>query len=184
MSRETLRRRITEITRDLLTRFVPRNLGFSHLSREQAFEHTTHTSRALFLSDQQIASKAKITIWDATYIRIEKSANITAQQKTYSMHKKASLIKPMISVFPDGYIYEIFPLHEATLNDAAIFNQTAQRFPNFNATFTRGDVFLFDRGFRDSSESLTRQNFHVFHPAFMAAGSNQLTTAQANHSRK
>ena len=183
-STDTLRRRFATITRDLKLRFVPDNLGLHHISRVQAFEHSTYTSRTLFLDEHQIDSRAKITIWDATYIRMEKSSNIGVQQGTYSMHKRASLFKPMICVLPDGYIYDIVPFNPATLNDASIMNNITHLIPNFNEHFVRGDVFILDRGFRDAARVLRSNGFKVFLPSFIERGSRQLTTQQANRSRK
>lgn len=141
---ETFRRRIDSVMDDLNSSLKPLNLGFGHITNEQAWQHTTHMSRTLLLNDSQVRGRSKITIWDATYIHIGKSSNISALQKTYSMQKKTNLFKPMICVFPDGYIYDISPLHPATENDATIMSQII-RSPTFSETFVRGDTFVFDR---------------------------------------
>jgi len=110
------------VVNDLNTRFKPLILGISHLNSGELWQHTFHTPRTLFLNDIQRKNHSKITILDATYIHIGTSANIRAQQKTYSFHEKTNLFKPMICGLPDGYIYDIFPLNPATENDVTILN--------------------------------------------------------------
>ena len=181
-SKETLRRRIDKVMEDLNTRFKPLHLGFGHLSNEELWQHTTYSSRTLLLNDTQQRNHSKITVWDATYIHIGKSSNIRAQQKTYSTQKKTNLIKPMICVLPDGYIYNIFPINSATENDATIMEKIHQT-DDFGEHFVAGDTFVFDKGFRDVADALRRKGYRVFLPAFGDGVTVQLTTEQANDSR-
>ena len=62
--RETLRRRIDSVMNDLNSNFEPFNLGFGHITNEQARPHSTHMSRKLLLNGSQVQNRSKISIWD------------------------------------------------------------------------------------------------------------------------
>ncbi len=59
---------------------------------------------------------------DATYCRIEKSADNLFQYNTWSQQKLDLLIKPFIICCSDGYIVDIYGPYNANKNDASIFD--------------------------------------------------------------
>ena len=134
-----------KLREQLYNNFVPNNLGFDHLeSRDETFSHNNFIANRLFLSDQQRERKAKITIWDGTYIRMQKSMNVAVQKLTYSGQKKAPLFKPMICCFTDGYIYEISTYHGGSVNDATVMKGVMAQCATFFQTFKLRDVFVVD----------------------------------------
>jgi hypothetical protein len=93
---------IDSVSQVLLERFVPRNLGYSHLNREQLMEHM----RSSFSTVLDISPENIILILDGTYLYVEKSSDHDLQRRSYSSHKHRNLFKPMLVVTPDGYIVE------------------------------------------------------------------------------
>ncbi len=53
------------------------------------------------------APDSVITVWDATYIYIDKSSNYQYQKETFSAHKHRNLVKFMILCSTDGYIIDV-----------------------------------------------------------------------------
>lgn len=135
-----------------------------------------------FLSDEQRQRKAKITIWDGTYTRMQKSMNVDVQKSTFSGQKRTNLFKPMICCFPDGYIYEVFTYHGGSVNDATIMRGVMPQNASFTEVFRPGDVFVFDRGFRDVVAEIGQKEFHVHTPESATPG-QQLKWQQANRTR-
>lgn len=62
---------------------------------------------------------------DGTYIYIQKSFKYTFQKKSQSIYKGRPLIKPILIVTYDGYIFDILDpnLADGKKHDAAILNQ-------------------------------------------------------------
>ncbi|XP_074604085.1 uncharacterized protein LOC141857488 [Brevipalpus obovatus] len=168
---KTFSRQAKKMRQQLYDNFVPLNLGFEHLdNRDLTSSHNTLMADRFFLSDEQRARRAKITIWDGTYIRMQKSMNVAVQKMTFSGQKKTNLFKPMVCCFPDGYIYEVFTYHGGSVNDATIMRGVMNQNPSFNQVFKPGDMFIFDRGFRDVVAEMQRKGFHVHTPASSVAG--------------
>lgn len=155
--------------------FTPNHLGFNHLNRQQILDRHTPTSKLLFGGDV-------VLIWDGTYLYIQKSGNHDFQRKSYSMQKHRCLVKPMIVITPDEYIIEIYGSFKATENDATILNQIMDS-PD-SPRLEENDIFLLDRGFRDSLPILRRHKIIGHMPSFIAPGQTQLTWKEANQSRK
>ncbi len=85
----------------LLGEFVPKFLGFEHLSRENAlWDHSSDMFNKLFGADQDVV----FLILDGTYVYIEKPADFELQKITWSEQKSRNLLKPFMIVLPDGYI--------------------------------------------------------------------------------
>lgn len=164
----------------LLQRFVPFHLGYENLTRQWLLDHSTDL--ALMLHCDNDKNKC-ISIWDATYIYTCGSSNYSHQRKLYSGQKRRHLFKIMKITAVDGSILDVFGPFKATTNDAEIlrkiFDQTS-----IENIFNAGDVFLVDRGFRDSVKFLRDKNFDVKIPEFVQKNTNgQLTTKQCNKSR-
>lgn len=87
----------------------------------------------------------------------------------------------MMSVTTDGYIAGVFGPYPGNKNDATILNELLNK--NIWQSFESGDVFLIDRGFRDSNELIFGKGFIPKMPEFADSPRSTLTTAQANRSR-
>ena len=128
---------------------------------------------------------ALITIWDATYIYIEKSSSYDFQRKTYSGHKFRSLVKFMICCSTDGFMIEcIGPyLCNGNNNDANITQDVfVKNYDDICQFFQRNDVFVVDRGFRDSLDYLDSKGFKYQMPSFLK-DKKQHSSKEANQSR-
>ena len=128
---------------------------------------------------------AVITIWDATYIYIEKSSSYDFQRKTYSGHKFRSLVKFMICCSTDGYMIEFVGpyLCNGNNNDANITQDIFEKnYDDISQFFYRNDVFVVDRGFRDSLNYLDSKGFKYQMPSFLK-DKKQHSSIEANQSR-
>ncbi len=114
---------------ELLTeKFVPSNLGFKHMSREQIMEkHNPAFVRHMFeLEDGKL-----VFILDGTYFFMQASGDFVLQGKMYSSHKHRHLVKFMMVVTPDGQvacyihfitiIYLVFIYYKVSLNVYGVF---------------------------------------------------------------
>ena len=89
----------------LMSHFVPKHLGLSHIERSKVnADHTTEFARVLFADSQ---TDVAIAVADGTYIYIEKSGDYAFQRRSYSVHKGRPLVKPMMLVATDGYILTV-----------------------------------------------------------------------------
>ncbi|KAJ8708930.1 hypothetical protein PYW07_013534 [Mythimna separata] len=167
--------------RDILEQvFVPNNLGISHISRTQISERNLLIPNGLFGGE----NRQPIIISDGTYLYVQKSSNYMYQKDTYSLHKYRNLMKPLLMVCCDGYIIDVLGPYPATTSDANIiikeFNEESKPLRRY---FQADDVFILDRGFRDSVPLLRACNYKTHMPASLQQGENQLSTLAANKSR-
>jgi len=179
IARSTAERLMQKARQSFVVDFVPRHLGFSHVSRDDILQETTTVANTLFNQDEEHV----ITIWDGTYIYIQKSGNYAFQRQSYSMHKHDNLMKPLLAVTTNGYILEVFGLYAATMSDAVIMNHIFTNNQEVIDFFEEHDVFLVDRGFRDSLPLLQRLGYDVHMPHFIPRSDSQLSTLAANKSR-
>lgn len=166
----------------LLENFVPLHLGFDNLSRQFLLNNTTISARLLHGEN----NPAKlITIWDGTYIYIDKSANHEFQKKTYNGQKKRNFLRPMVCVTTNGQIVDVFGPFAAVDNDAKCMKHIIENVPAVTETVNVGDVFIFDRGFRDCLADFEQKQYVVKMPSFVRSKERypQLTTEQANCTR-
>lgn len=143
----------------LYNSFTPRNLGVQVITRDRILSNHT-TTKAKILLDAK--DDSIISIWDATYIYIEKSSNYEFQRSTYSMHKHRPLLKFMILVATDGHIIDVVGpyISNGHNNDASITQDIFTR--NLNEIcdfFEEDDLFVVDRGFRDSLDFMDGKKF-------------------------
>ncbi|KAJ8729095.1 hypothetical protein PYW08_000676 [Mythimna loreyi] len=117
-------------------------------------------------------------------IFIQNSSNYFYQKRTYSLHKYNNLIKPFLIVACDGHIIDVSGPYAATQTDSEIISNL---FENGNGPmrsyFRANNIFILDRGFRDSIPVLESYGYKVFKPESVDEGETQLTTLQANKSR-
>ena len=122
-----------------------------------------------------------ICVADGTYIYHQKSFHHSFQRSSYSPHKYRNLFKPMMIVAPDGYVLDVKGPYSAKTDDATIFKGIIRE-EDFNDFFTRGDIFILDRGFRGCLESLQNKGYRYRTPEF-SAPNKQLSCEAANRSR-
>ena len=98
------------------------------------------------------------------------------------MHKRRNLVKPMMAVTTNGFIYDAFGPYPASISDAEILKMLMKDKEFYNV-FRPGDGFVVDRGFRDAVKIIEEKGFQAFMPDYIDKDKKQLTTEQANHSR-
>lgn len=166
----------------LLESFVPKYLGFENLSRDFLLENGTDSARMLHGDGNP---NVLITIFDGTYIFIDKSANYEFQKQTFNGQKKRNFLRPMMCVTANGYIIDVLGPFKASTNDAKCMKAILEN----NAAVTRmmrpGDVFLLDRGFRDCLEDIENMQYVAKTPEFIRKDhpTQQLSDGQGNRSR-
>ena len=175
---------IRKARKALVSQFVPKFLGFNHISRESVIkDHTTIFARDLLASGN---TDTAILILDGTYIYIEKSSKYTFQRKTYSMYKGRPLVKPMMVTSSDGYIVDIFGpyLANGKNNDAEILNKILENNQHNILNWSKqNDILVVDRGFRDSLEAIESVGLETRYPSFLGKGEKQHSPEDANLSR-
>lgn len=173
--------KLIRTARDSLTQdLVDKNFGFKNVTRSVLQQHTTPQSRIIF-SNSNVDRVT--TIWDGTYLFCDKSGNFEFQKDSYSVQKKRSLVKAMVCVSPDGFIIDIFRPFKASENDASILQTILRDYPEVNNVLQLSDIFIVDRGFRDSYKILQSSSFEMKMPNFADEIGGQLTNKQANDSR-
>ena len=176
---------ITNVRKSLMENFVPQNIGLTAITRENYIrQHVTEFSNILY-NPEPINPKA-IAYIDGTYFSIEKSSNFRTLRHSFSVQKHKHLIKPTLIVAPDGYILDIINPYfsDGLNNDAAILNRELQREGNLlREWFEEDDIFVVDRGYRDSIPILQELGINHKMPSLLPHGQRQLTTEEANDSR-
>ena len=168
-----------------MTSFVPSNLGFQHISRDDVKrKHTRTLARELLVAD--VTSDPAILVLDGTYVYIQKSANFSFQRRSFSMHKHRPLVKPMMVVTTTGYIVSVLGpyLANSKNNDASILNHMVKtNTEEINTWLHEDDILVVDRGFRDSADMLNDIGIHMQMPSFLPKDRKQHNTEEANSSR-
>lgn len=179
ISRRTLERKL-KIARECLTNdFVPHYLGLNHMTREEVVARNLSIPAHIFGSDNNPA----ILVFDGTYLYVQKSSNFLFQRITYSLHKFRNLVKPFLVVCTDGYILDVVGPFAAITSDATIMRSLMEDETSEWHGFLRpNDVFILDRGFRDSIASIEECGYNPHMPPTRSRG-EQLTTPDANKSR-
>lgn len=160
--------------------FTPNHLGVHLLSPDQAKVHNTVYSKTFF-------GDKPTTIWDGTYLYLQKSGNYSRARKTYSMHKHRPLAKFMSVVLPDGYVLDVIgPFYsDGHNNDAGMTKKILddEGFGLLNWMKSNSNqVIVVDRGFRNVLPDLENLGIQAHMPS-IDVGKNQPTTQSANNSR-
>lgn len=176
---------VTTVKQSLMQRFVPTNIGFDAITREQYIErHVTEFSNILYNSEPDIPRV--IAVIDGTYSYIHKSTNFRTLRQSFCRHKGRHLVKPALIVAPDGYILEIQGPYfsDSRNNDAAMLQHAFETdMERMNRWFQEGDILVLDRGYRDATELLDQLGITWKMPALLEGNQRQLSTEQANQSR-
>ncbi|KAH9632509.1 hypothetical protein HF086_017057 [Spodoptera exigua] len=182
MSRRSFERKL-ELARECLTNdFVPRHLGWDHISRDEIVARNLRIPNAVFgASNDELPA---ILICDGTYIYIQKSSNFLFQKQSYSLHKFRNLLKPFLIICRDGYIVDVIGPHAATISDATIMSTYIQNEINpMHYVLKSNDTFILDRGFRDSIPTIETWGYQAHMPPTKLRNESQLRTEEANKSR-
>lgn len=170
----------------LINEFVPLHLGLSRNRETDEFREELRQKILTipnFLYGSPEEPNRVIAICDGTYVYVQKSSNYLFQKKTYSLHKYRNLLKMFMIVSPDGYVVEAFGPYGADKSDAVIMGELVQNI-EFQRIFQPGDVFILDRGFRNVIGTLEELGYRAFMPKTKSRHERQLTTQDANESRK
>lgn len=133
---------------------------------------------------ETMKTRRQLIICDGTYIYIHKSANFLFQRQSYSLHKFQNLLKPFLIVCTDGYIIDVKGPYAATKTDANIMSSIMNNNENpIHILLEPNDVFILDRGFRDSLGDIEAFGYEYHVPPTKDRAESQLTTEQANESR-
>lgn len=184
-SRKTVSMAVNTVRESLMGRFVANNVGLGAITREQYIQqHVTEFSNRLYnpTPDNRVAI-AKI---DGTYTYCFKSSNFRALRQTFCRHKGRHLIKPALVVAPDGYILDVHGPYfsDARNNDAAMLRNEFENDELLNEWFQADDIIIVDRGYRDVVDLLENFGLNCVMPPLLEQGQNQLSTEDANESRK
>ncbi|XP_062599343.1 uncharacterized protein LOC134260823 [Saccostrea cucullata] len=163
-------------------RFVTENLGFGHITREKVINsHTRPLAQSLF---GDVGTQQAILVLDGTYIYINKSGNFKFQRQSFSLHKGRPLVKPLVIVSTTGYFVSVMGPYIAKNNDATILNHVMKTNIEDICNWVReDDIFVIDRGFRDSLDYLEQMGIKAKMPSFMVKGEKQMGTENANTSK-
>ncbi|CAC5360913.1 unnamed protein product [Mytilus coruscus] len=177
----SVRRAINTVRQAFMRSFVPLYLGFESITREQIIkDHIRPLAKTLLDADND----NMILVLDGTYIYIQKSNNFSFQRKSFSLHKSRSLVKPMVVVSTTGHFVAILDPYLSRNNDASILNHMMKCNVDDVKSFVNDkDIFVVDRGFRDSITLLEELGIKAAMPTFMKKGEKQMSDADANTNR-
>lgn len=183
LSKDSVRRAIASVRKNLMQTFTQDNIGFQHISRKQVIDHHTRPLAQTLFGD---GLSPAILVIDGTYIYIQKSSKYRFQRRSFSLHKHRPLIKPMVFVSTTGYFVSVMGpyLSDGKNNDANILKHIfATDAEEIKSWVEEGDVFVVDRGFRDSIDILRELGVKTEMPAFLDKKQKQLSVQQSNTSR-
>ncbi|CAF4568929.1 unnamed protein product [Rotaria socialis] len=181
--KRTVSRIINSARQAIVKSFVPDNLGFGHVTREDVIgRHTAAIARELMCGGD--STDTTIIIIDGAYLYIQ-SRNNEFQRKTFNLYKKRSLLKPMMIVTTTGYIVAcIGPfMTDFNNNDAAIMKDILLRNTDHILSWLKEhDTLVVDRGLRDSIGVMKALVLEATMTSFLD-GRRQFSVEEANESR-
>lgn len=176
---------IDTVRKSLMLRFVPENLGFNAITRDEFIQrHVTDFANQLYNPEPTVPRV--IAYIDGTYLEVDKSSNFQTARQSYCTHKHHYLLKPATIVAPNGYFLDVHgPYFSDTQNnDAAMLQNEFQRDVNtMKGWFQENDILILDRGYRDVTPLLHELGIFVKIPPFLERNQRQFTTEEANESR-
>ncbi|CAC5378408.1 unnamed protein product [Mytilus coruscus] len=105
-------------------------------------------------------------------------------RKSFSLHKSRPLVKPMVVVSTTGHFVAILGPYLSRNNDASILNHMMKcNVDDIKSCVNDKDIFVVDRGLRDSITLLEELSIKAAMPTFMKKGGKQMSDADANTSR-
>lgn len=176
---------IATVRKSLMLRFAPENVGINSINRQDFIErHVTAFANQLYNPEPE--QQKAIIFCDGSYLEVQKPTNFQAQRMSYSSQKHYNLVKPGLMVAPDGYILDIHGPYfsDNRNNDAAMLqNELEDDDRGYTNWFQNGDIFILDRGYRDSEPVLQQLGIQMKMPPFLERNQKQFTTEEANSSR-
>jgi hypothetical protein len=176
-SRQDVSLTISKVRLSLLVRFVPENLGYGHITRDNFIaQHVSDFANQLYNHEPNIPRA--IAYIDGTYAKIPKSANFQIMRQSYCVHKHHTLLKPALVVGPDGYILDVHGPYfsDSRNNDASMLQREFERDVNgLRAWFREGDIFVVDRGYRDAIPLLEALGISIEMPSSLAPQTTAVT---------
>lgn len=168
-----------EVVKGFKRDILPLHFSYSAIVRQDLISNTSSTAKKLLnLSENQL-----VIICDGTYVQHQKSQNNFYQRKSFSGQKKMHLCKPFTICTTNGYIIDFAGPFYGTQNDASILKLVLQNSTGLQTLLSPNDIFIVDRGFRDSVDLLQSKGYTVLMPA-LKGNRPQLTTEEANESRR
>ncbi|CAF0780028.1 unnamed protein product [Brachionus calyciflorus] len=156
-NRTDISRYCEQVRTSLSQFFVPEFLGCDALKREEWVNQKSIIAKELYsLSNEQLVVIAVLTF-------IVKRVAIIFSKENRIHAKKRPLVKPFILCTTNGLIINAYWPFPATLNDAKIIQECYRIDSNLDLTLRGGDIILVDRGFRDATEFLEKNNL-IFKP--------------------
>ena len=172
ISKPSIKKAVSAVGEALATNFVPHFWGFDNISRSGVIEnHLRPLAQNLFGNDRETTP-----VLDGTYIYLQ-----------YSMHKWRPLVKSMVMVTTTDYFMAILGPYLADVknNDGAMLNHIlASNVQDIKNWIESENIFIVDRGFRDSLEFLEDLWIKVKIPSFSNRGQAQMSTEEANTSTR
>lgn len=167
----------------MIQRFVPQNVGFNAIIRAEYIENHVPA----FANELYNPKNPKATSYiDGSYIMILKSTKFRVLRQSYCVHKDRHLLKLALVVAADGYILDIQESYFSDFrnNDAQMLCREYER-DNSEMTqwYQGGDIFVIDRGYRDSIPLFEQNDFTYKMSALLGPNKSQLTTEEANQFR-
>jgi hypothetical protein len=175
---------IDAVSKVLMKNFVPKFLGFQHLSREESINHH---GRDMFKTLFETNPDTMFVTFDGTYLFIEKPSDFDEQKQTWCEQKKRNVLKPMMAVLEDGYVIAAPGPYLSNYhnNDANIMKSLLiEESKLWSFMEPEKDHVILDRGFRDVIKQLKQKKFQTHMPELKAKNKDQFTTMQGNTSRK
>lgn len=162
-------------------RFIKENHGFGHITRKRVIQHTRPLAQTLF---GDAATQQAILVLNGTYIYINNSGNVQLRRQSFSLHKGRPLVKPLVIVSTTGYFISVTGPYITKNNDLTALNHVMNTNIEDICDWVREeDIFVIDRGFRDSLDFLEEIGIQAQMPCFMTKGEKQMPTENANSSR-
>lgn len=138
-----IQRIIYSVRTAFMTDFVPGNLGFEHISREDFLKTTLLRLLPLYFPHVQMMQLLFSTVHTSIFKRVP---ILIFQRRFDSTHKNRFLLKPMVIVGTDGYILDVIGPYfaDSSNNDASITKHFLRHSHPARSWFKENDVFIVD----------------------------------------
>lgn len=142
---------ISTVRQSLMIRFLPENIGFEAITREDLIErHVAPFANRLYNPSPE--ESTAITCIDCTHLNIEKSTCFKALRQSFCVHKSKHLVKPPMITGFDAYILGIQGPYfsNAANNDGRVLLNKFHRDVNGMRNWSRQrNICALDRGYQE-----------------------------------
>lgn len=183
VSKDSIRRAINR-SEKIDYKYLRHIISVSNMQQEKiSLETTRPLAQTVFGEGLHPA----ILVLDGTYKYIQKSSQFRFQRRSYNLRKHQPLIKMMVVASTSGYFVSVIEpcLSDAQNNDAKILKHMFAHDKEEIVNLVKdGDVFVVDKGFRDSVDFLSDIGIKTEKPSFLKKRKKkQLDTEESNTSR-